>query len=204
MATITLPEAEVETSRQETKKSATKYVYFFGGGKADGNGKMKDVLGGKGAGLAEMTNAGLPVPPLLATSGADAMMLIEDVGDVRLQDWLCEHSEPAAIQAYRHAIELIVRIQDATEAALEADCICSHLAFDEGVYGVSIGGDRAAFQISGVVLQDCWIPYSFGASLHSLLVGPLDIFHSKSYVRDSVSVGQDEPGYRMVWDKGGC
>ena len=40
-----------------------KYVYFFGGGKADGNGKMKDDLGGKGAGLAEMTNAGLPVPP---------------------------------------------------------------------------------------------------------------------------------------------
>jgi len=39
------------------------YVYFFGGGKADGNGAMKDVLGGKGAGLAEMTNAGLPVPP---------------------------------------------------------------------------------------------------------------------------------------------
>ena len=38
-------------------------MYSFGGGKADGNGKMKDVLGGKGAGLAEMTNAGLPVPP---------------------------------------------------------------------------------------------------------------------------------------------
>ena len=59
MATMTLPETEV----QETKKSTTKYVYSFGGGKADGNGKMKDVLGGKGAGLAEMTNAGLPVPP---------------------------------------------------------------------------------------------------------------------------------------------
>ncbi|MGB0052002.1 MAG: pyruvate, phosphate dikinase, partial [Terracidiphilus sp.] len=43
--------------------TTTKYVYSFGGGKADGNGKMKDVLGGKGAGLAEMTNAGLPVPP---------------------------------------------------------------------------------------------------------------------------------------------
>jgi len=41
----------------------TQYVYFFGDGRADGNGKMKDVLGGKGAGLAEMTNAGLPVPP---------------------------------------------------------------------------------------------------------------------------------------------
>src|ERR1035438_4161307 len=43
--------------------SPTKYVYFFGDGKAEGNGGMKDVLGGKGAGLAEMTNAGLPVPP---------------------------------------------------------------------------------------------------------------------------------------------
>jgi pyruvate,orthophosphate dikinase len=37
-------------------------VYFFGNGKADGNRTMKDTLGGKGSGLAEMTNAGLPVP----------------------------------------------------------------------------------------------------------------------------------------------
>jgi pyruvate,orthophosphate dikinase len=59
MATTTLPETEVEVP----SKREVKYVYFFGGGKADGNGKMKDVLGGKGAGLAEMTNAGLPVPP---------------------------------------------------------------------------------------------------------------------------------------------
>jgi pyruvate,orthophosphate dikinase len=40
-----------------------KYVYFFGDGKADGDRRMRDLLGGKGAGLAEMTNAGLPVPP---------------------------------------------------------------------------------------------------------------------------------------------
>src|SRR6202790_1234654 len=39
------------------------YVYNFGAGKADGDGKMKDVLGGKGAGLAEMSRAGVPVPP---------------------------------------------------------------------------------------------------------------------------------------------
>jgi pyruvate,orthophosphate dikinase len=59
MSTTTLPETHEapETAR------ATKYVYFFGDGKAEGNGKMKDELGGKGAGLAEMTNAGLPVPP---------------------------------------------------------------------------------------------------------------------------------------------
>ena len=44
------------------KKAAKKYVYFFGGGKADGRGAMKDLLGGKGAGLAEMTNLKIPVP----------------------------------------------------------------------------------------------------------------------------------------------
>ena len=40
-----------------------KHVYAFGGGKADGDGTMKDVLGGKGSGLAEMSRAGVPVPP---------------------------------------------------------------------------------------------------------------------------------------------
>src|SRR5437773_9436210 len=41
----------------------TKYVYLFGNKKADGNGAMKALLGGKGANLAEMTRIGLPVPP---------------------------------------------------------------------------------------------------------------------------------------------
>jgi pyruvate, orthophosphate dikinase len=59
MSTSTLLENHVE----QPADSNVKYVYFFGNGKADGNGKMKDELGGKGAGLAEMTNAGLPVPP---------------------------------------------------------------------------------------------------------------------------------------------
>ncbi len=40
-----------------------KYVYFFGSGKADGKADMKELLGGKGANLAEMTNLGIPVPP---------------------------------------------------------------------------------------------------------------------------------------------
>jgi pyruvate,orthophosphate dikinase len=40
-----------------------KYVYFFGNGKAEGKAEMKNLLGGKGANLAEMTNIGLPVPP---------------------------------------------------------------------------------------------------------------------------------------------
>ena len=42
---------------------STKHVYFFGGGTADGDGKMKQLLGGKGANLAEMSKIGIPVPP---------------------------------------------------------------------------------------------------------------------------------------------
>ena len=50
--------------RTASKKSKTpKYVYYFGDGQADGTGKMKPLLGGKGANLAEMTRIGLPVPP---------------------------------------------------------------------------------------------------------------------------------------------
>src|SRR5450432_1411332 len=59
MATQTLP----ETFGTTDKHQGTQYVFFFGAGKAEGNGKMKEELGGKGAGLAEMTNAALPVPP---------------------------------------------------------------------------------------------------------------------------------------------
>ncbi|HEY6308503.1 MAG TPA: PEP/pyruvate-binding domain-containing protein, partial [Candidatus Angelobacter sp.] len=57
VTSVSSPQAASKTSQE------TQYVFFFGAGKAEGNGKMKDELGGKGAGLAEMTNAGLPVPP---------------------------------------------------------------------------------------------------------------------------------------------
>ena len=40
-----------------------KYIYAFGGGSAEGEGSQKDLLGGKGAGLAEMSRLGIPVPP---------------------------------------------------------------------------------------------------------------------------------------------
>ena len=43
--------------------SLERFVYSFGNGRADGSAAMRDVLGGKGAGLAEMANLGLPVPP---------------------------------------------------------------------------------------------------------------------------------------------
>lgn len=49
----------------EVEKMAHKYVYKFGAGNAEGNKDMKLLLGGKGANLAEMSNLGIPVPPVL-------------------------------------------------------------------------------------------------------------------------------------------
>src|SRR5262245_45665859 len=57
-----MPKTAKKKASAKSAKSG-KFVYFFGNGKAEGHGTMKDVLGGKGAGLAEMTNAGVPVPP---------------------------------------------------------------------------------------------------------------------------------------------
>src|SRR3954462_8348686 len=52
-----------KTPRALSKSKGSKYVYTWGAGRADGDGSMKPLLGGKGANLAEMTRIGLPVPP---------------------------------------------------------------------------------------------------------------------------------------------
>ncbi len=58
------------------KNNMPKYVYYFGGKQADGKGDMKNLLGGKGAGLAEMTNlGGIPVPPGLLSPRRSALLL---------------------------------------------------------------------------------------------------------------------------------
>jgi pyruvate,orthophosphate dikinase len=66
------------TPKKSAKSGAGKYVYFFGNGKADGDRTMKDVLGGKGSGLAEMTNAGLPVPPGFTISTGACMLYYKE------------------------------------------------------------------------------------------------------------------------------
>ncbi len=55
--------SQTAVAGERTHRAAKRYIYAFGGGRAEGNAGMRDLLGGKGAGLAEMTNAGLPVPP---------------------------------------------------------------------------------------------------------------------------------------------
>src|SRR6188768_4596450 len=63
---VKLPPSRAKVATNGASKKggkATKYVYTWGANKADGNGSMKPLLGGKGANLAEMTRIGLPVPP---------------------------------------------------------------------------------------------------------------------------------------------
>src|SRR5829696_6438173 len=58
---FSIPSARIKSMAKASKSS--KYVYTWGNKKADGDGSMKPLLGGKGANLAEMTRIGLPVPP---------------------------------------------------------------------------------------------------------------------------------------------
>ncbi len=55
--------SQTATTVERAHRAGKRYIYAFGGGRAEGDASMRDLLGGKGAGLAEMTNAGLPVPP---------------------------------------------------------------------------------------------------------------------------------------------
>jgi pyruvate, orthophosphate dikinase len=55
--------ATTSPATDRAHKAGKRYIYAWGGGTAEGDGGMKDLLGGKGAGLAEMTKAGLPTPP---------------------------------------------------------------------------------------------------------------------------------------------
>jgi len=82
-----------------------KHVYFFGNGKADGNRHMKDLLGGKGSGLAEMTNAGLPVPPGFTISTEVCNIYYEQKGKI-----------PAAID--REIAEHVKKLEKAAAATL--------------------------------------------------------------------------------------
>ena len=65
MAVKSKPVAKAKSASLSSKSASkgTKYVYTWGAGRADGDGSMKPLLGGKGANLAEMTRIGLPVPP---------------------------------------------------------------------------------------------------------------------------------------------
>ncbi len=67
-----------------------KYIYYFGSGEAEGSGQMKDLLGGKGANLAEMTNLGVPVPPGFTITTEACNLFYEN--DLRSPKWIDEEA----------------------------------------------------------------------------------------------------------------
>jgi pyruvate,orthophosphate dikinase len=84
---------------QSDTASDAKYVYYFGDGHAEGNAKMKDVLGGKGAGLAEMTNIGVPVPPGFTISTA-------------VCTWFYEHEKSYPPQRREAVAQNLARVEE--------------------------------------------------------------------------------------------
>src|SRR6185503_1762483 len=77
-----------------------------------------------------LLESGLPAPRILGVSGHNGALLFEDAGDIRLQYLLESRSPAEALEAYRHAIQMIVKIQEATPG-LGVQSICLGLAFDE-------------------------------------------------------------------------
>jgi len=99
---------KTKAARGAARRGGSRYVYFFGNGKADGDRTMKDTLGGKGSGLAEMTNAGLPVPPGFTIS--------TDVCTIYYQE---KAKIPAAIEAEMQ--ENLRKLEKAAGATLGSD-----------------------------------------------------------------------------------
>ena len=72
-----MPRPSLRSLSDATVPSLERWVYFFGNGRADGSAAMRDILGGKGAGLAEMANLGLPVPPGFTISAKLCLTYLE-------------------------------------------------------------------------------------------------------------------------------
>src|SRR5215211_2723167 len=77
---MTTSDARTAPARSEHRSATTDHrlVFFFGNGAAEGTREMKDVLGGKGANLAEMTNLGVPVPPGFTIACAECIAYLRD------------------------------------------------------------------------------------------------------------------------------
>lgn len=79
--------------------------------------------------------ANLPVPDLFDVNGFLGMMLLQDLGDLRLQDWVPHATPDERLRVYRESVDLIIQIQEATPLAFERGSVAARLAFDEEKLG---------------------------------------------------------------------
>ena len=94
------PKSSSNSKPKAAKSAAIKRVYFFGNGKAEGRGDMKELLGGKGANLADMTNIGLPVPPGF-TITTESCGIYNDLGQKFPKGLMDE------VRSYMHRLEKV-------------------------------------------------------------------------------------------------
>jgi pyruvate, orthophosphate dikinase len=131
----------------------TKYVYYFGDGHAEGNAKMKDVLGGKGAGLAEMTNIGVPVPPgfTISTEVCTYFYAHDKSYPAELNDAVAENLARVEQSVGRKFGDrekpLLVSVRSGARASMPGmmDTILNLGLNDETVHGLAKHDERFAF-----------------------------------------------------------
>src|SRR5246500_4997874 len=164
------PLSKPETKAASQPQQGTQYVFFFGAGKAEGNGKMKDELGGKGAGLAEMTNANLPVPPgfTIQTAGCREFMKTAKVSEAleqQMRDALKRLEELQKQKLGAGENPLLVSVRSGAKFSMPGmmDTILNLGLNDESVQALArkSGNERFAYdsyrrliQMYGNVVQD--------------------------------------------------
>ncbi|MCG3204479.1 MAG: Pyruvate, phosphate dikinase [Elusimicrobia bacterium] len=130
-----------------------KYIYSFGGGKADGNGKMKDLLGGKGAGLAEMSSSGVPVPPGFTITTdvcryyyANGRKLPKDF-DGQMKEAMAKLEKTAGKQFGDNKNPLLVSVRSGAKFSMPGmmDTILNLGLNDEAVEGLAAGTGNPRF-----------------------------------------------------------
>ena len=164
---------------------AAKYVYFFGAGKAEGRTEMRDLLGGKGANLAEMTNLGLPVPPgfTISTEACNAYMAGGDqmpdglMGEVRAAREVLEQKMGKVLGAGSDPLLVSVRSGAPFSMPGMMDTVLNLGLNDESVQGLAqqTGNERFAYdsyrrfvQMFGKIVLD--VPGDlFEEQLHDLV-----------------------------------
>src|SRR5262245_1775615 len=98
----------VKSGKSGKSAKSGKHIYSFGKGKAEGDRTMRDLLGGKGAGLAEMTNAGLPVPPGFTISTGVCTVYYDNKGKL-----------PASVE--QEMLTHLKRLEETTNAKLGSE-----------------------------------------------------------------------------------
>ena len=129
-----------------------RWVYFFGNGRADGSAAMRDVLGGKGAGLAEMANLGLPVPPGFTLSAKLCLTYLEQgTFPAELKEEVGRHLkqlEQAAKRKFGDAREpLLVSVRSGAAVSMPGmmETILNLGLNDETVQGLLAGSKNPRF-----------------------------------------------------------